>query len=285
MGGQISWVNQQSFGISGNFGLFQTNAPTATHAAGLHSILSSGPLPDNQTLEMRADVVGASQDDVWAGLHFYWQGQGYGYMFVMDRNEVGLWKFYNGANALACFFYDDPVLPNENVTLVLALTRRGSNVEITTQVLDKANANAVLFKRTVTDTPEADPVLPNRAVRGARSEPDVAGTPWPVVSAPTAVELTLTWVNPERAPQPAAQVIFDNLEVRQYESPQLTIQNAVVLSWPLTQGQFVVEGAPSVDGPWEPVPEPWSRTTAAQNEVCILAVDGMRFFRLRQVNP
>ena len=67
------------------------------------------------------------------------------------------------------------------------------------------------------------------------------------------------------------------------ESPQLTIQNAVVLSWPLPQGQgqFVVESACSVDGPWAPVPEPWLRTNNGLCEVSILAADSMKFFRLR----
>ena len=206
-----------------------------------------------------------------------------GYLFFKDQDEVALVKFWNAATSLAWFFYENRPLKNQNVTLALSLTRVGSEVKITTRVLDQDNANAVLFERTVTDTPQADPALPNRAVRGMPGDPDLPGTPWAVVQAPTDVELTLTWVNSQAAPQPPAEVIFDNLEVWQYESPQLAIQNAVVLSWPVTQGTFVLESAASVDGLWEPVPDPWWRTNDGQNEVTILAPDSLRLFRLRQV--
>ena len=92
----------------------------------------------------------------------------------------------------------------------------------------------------------------------------------------------MSWFNSQQAPSPRAQVIYDNLELWQYESPQLTIQNAVVLSWPLTQGQFVLESAPSLDGPWAPVLDLWWRTNAGQNQVSILAPDSLKLFRLRQ---
>ena len=280
--GQINEVNQQ-FVAYGSFGPFQTNNPLATHAAGIHSIPTSGPLPDSQTLELRADLIGTSENDALAGLAFNWLPGGQGYAFFMDQDEVTMMKFHSGGTACAMLFYETRPLRNGNVTLVLALTRRGSNVEITTRVLDKVNPNAVLFERTVTDTPQADPVLPNRAYRGALTGPDVAGTPWPVGAAPGNVELTINWVNSQRPPDGSAAAIYDNLEVWQYESPQLTIQKAVVLSWPVTSGRFVVDGASDPNGPWEPVPNPWWRTNAAQNEVCLLAPDSMKLFRLRLV--
>ena len=279
--GQINEVNQQ-FVVYGSFGAFQTNTPLATHATGIHSIPTSGPLPDNQTLELRADSA-TSENDTWAHLHFNWVSPGRGYALIKDQDEVGLCKFYDSGNSMAWFFYENRSLPKENVALGLALTRRGSNVEITMRVLDKDNANAVLFERTVTDTPQADSVLPNHSVRGMRSEPDVPGTPWPVVEAPGNVQLCMTWVNSQRPPDGYAATVFGNLGVWQYESPQLAIRNAVVLSWPVTSGYFVLESALTVEGPWEAVPNPWSRTNAAQNEVCIQAPDSTKLFRLRLV--
>ena len=279
--GVISEVNQQ-FVISGTFlGPMPTNNPLDTHVPSFHSIPVSGPIPEQRTLELRVDLVGANQSDAWAGTAFAWANEGKGYWVLMDQDELVLLKFYNSATALACFFYENRPLKNENVTLVLALSRRGIHVEITTRVLDKDNGNAVLFERTVTDTPEADPVLPSRTVRGAPSEPDVPRAPWPLASAPNLVGLSLQWVNSDHGPQPAAQVLFDNLQVWQYESPELAIQKAVVLSWPVTSGQFILQSAPSVNGPWEPVPDPWWRSDAVQNDVCILAPDSMRLFRLR----
>ena len=96
--------------------------------------------------------------------------QGQGYLFFKDEDEVGLVKFWNGAISHAWFFYENRPLKNQNATLVLALTRRGSDLGITTRILDKDNANAVLFERTVTDTPQVDPVFPNRAVKGRSAD-------------------------------------------------------------------------------------------------------------------
>jgi hypothetical protein len=38
---------------------------------------------------------------------------------------------------------------------------------------------------------------------------DPAGTPWPLLGSPALIELTLTWFNPQQAPQPRAKVVFD----------------------------------------------------------------------------
>jgi len=70
--------------------------------------------------------------------------------------------------------------------------------------------------------------------------------------------------------------------VWQYESPELQIQDAVVLSWPVPQGNFVLESASSAGGPWEPLPEQWSRIKDGKTEVSVLAQNSMKLFRLRQ---
>ena len=80
---------------------------------------------------------------------------------------------------------------------------------------------------------------------------------------------------------PRTLVISDNLEVWQYATPQLTIQNAVVLRWPVTAGQFVLESAGDVNGPWTAVTNPWCRTNAGDTEVSICAPENRKFFRLR----
>ena len=110
---------------------------------------------------------------------------------------------------------------------------------------------------------------------------DLLGTPWPIVAVPPYVGLLLLWANPASATQGAAEVTFDNVEVSQFESPQLAIQHAVVLSWPLTQGQFVLESASTINGPWTPVPDLWWRTNTGQNQVSVLARDSLILFRLR----
>jgi hypothetical protein len=281
--GSLYNTNQQLTVTENFFGPAQTNSLLATHVPAGHFLPNAGPLPDQQTIEVRADLVSATQNDVWAGIALNWAAPalGSGYQLFKDEDEIGLMKFYNGATSFAWFFYTNQPVKNQNVTLVLAFTRDGSNVKIASRVLDKDNANAVLFERTVTDTPQADTVLPNRAVRGGISMADPPGTSWPAVLAPAAVELTMSWMDPLQAPQHPAQVIFDNLEVWQYESPQLTITNAVVVSWPVPQGQFVLESAPSLDGPWAPVADPWMRTNNGRFEVSVLASASMQVFRLR----
>ncbi|MBI4327572.1 MAG: hypothetical protein HY674_20250 [Chloroflexi bacterium] len=245
------------------------------------SLFAGGALPDQQTLELRIDLISANQDDAVADLHAAFNGKGY--FFVKDQNEIALLKAWwpTPTAAWAVLYWTNNPVKNQNVTLVLALTRRGSDLEITTRVLDKDNANAVLFDHTVTDTPQADPVLPNRAVKGIRTELDPVGLPWALQSFGYPV-VGVAWVNPQSAPNPLAQVVYDNLEVWQYEAPQLTIQNAVVLSWPLTQSQFILESADNVNGPWTPVPDPWWRTDAGRNEVSVPAPESLKLFRLSQ---
>ena len=280
--GTIQQVNQQLVISEDFFGPLQTNNVLATHVPAAHSFTGSGALPDHQTLEMRADLVSANQNDACAGLAFNWvTSDGHGYLFCKDEDEVWLAKFYNTGSSGAWFFVVNQPIKNQNVTLVLALTRVGSDVMINTRVLDKDNANAVLFDRTVTDTPQSDPVLPDRAYKGMNGGADLAATPWPVLTAPTYIELIMQWVNPLSVPSPNAQVVYDNLEVWQYQSPQLAIQNAVVLSWPAAAAQFILERGPTVDGPWETVLDPWWRTNATQIEVSIPASDSIRLFRLR----
>jgi hypothetical protein len=283
--GILQSVNGQLIVIENSFGSAQPNRPLATHVPGVHVLPSFGALPDQQTLELRADLVSANQNDAFAAIALNWAvpgpAFGSGYMFFKDDDEIALLKFYNQATSFAWFFYSNQPIAKQNVTLVLSLTRRGSNVDITTRVLDKQNANAVLFDHTVTDTPQADPVLPNGAVRGFIGTPDPPGSPWPLLGSPGAAELTLSWFNSQQAPNPHAQVIYDNLELWQYQTPQLNIQNAVVLSWPVTAAQFVVESAPGVNGPWETVPDPWLRTNGTQIQMSFPASDSMRLFRLR----
>jgi hypothetical protein len=261
-----------------------TNNPLATCGPVFApTLFPPGLLPDQQTLELRVDLVSANQNDAFAYLQWWVPsvtGQGKGYALFKDEDEIGLLKSWNDGAANACFFWTNAPLKNQNVTLVLAFTRVGSDLLITSRVQDKDNANAVLFQRTVTDTPQSDPVLLSVGVRSVRMDLDLVAVPWVLENRGDGV-LGVWWANTQDPPQPAAQVIFDNLLVWQYATPQLTIQNAVVLSWPVTAAQFVVESAPGVSGPWETVPDPWLRTNATQIQMSVPAADNMRLFRLK----
>jgi hypothetical protein len=261
-----------------------TNNPSASFGNAYPApLFPPAPLPDQQTLELRVDLVSANQNDAFAYLEWWVPSgavPGKGYTLFKDEDEIGLVKSWNDLAANFCFFWTNAPLKIQNVTLVLAFTRVGSDLRITSRVLDKDNANAVLFELTVTDTPQSDPALPSSAGKGVPMQPDLVAAPWVLGNRGLAV-LGIWWGNTQSAPQPDAQVIFDNLEVWQYQTPQLEIQNAVVLSWPVTAAQFVLESAPGVQGPWEVVSAPWSRTNATQLEVSVPAPDSMRLFRLK----
>lgn len=275
---QISNPNQQ-IGFTGTFSSpTPTNAVLATAGWAYASLPSTGPLPDQQTLELRIDLVSANQNDTFGFIQ--WATQGKGYIVFKDQDEVGLLKFWDGVASSAVFFWEERPLKNEDVTLVLSLTRVGSDLRINTRVLDKDSANAVLFERTVIDTPQSDPALPNGAIKGIRTGPDLMAASWPLQVSGDAV-FGLWWGNTERGPQPAAEVIFDNLEVWQYASPQLAIQSAVVLSWSAPNVLFAVDTASSVLGPWTPLAVPWCRTNTTHIEVVVPAPESMRLFRLR----
>jgi hypothetical protein len=281
--GILANTNEQLTVTEDFFGPLQTNNPIATHVPAVHTAPASGPLPDGQALELRADLISASQNDAFASLAFNYLigGLGNGYMFNKGEDELSLMKFYAGATKFAWLFHTNQPLKNENVTLVLALTRAGTNLNITTRVLDKDNGNAVLFDRTVIDTPKADPVLPSYTVGGMIGMADPDGTPWPLLMGPSWIQLNLTWDNPLLPLNPRARVTFDNAEVWQYESPELTIVDSVLLSWPATTGQFFLDSAPSLTGPWAPVADPWMRTINGRFEVSVVASASMQFFRLR----
>jgi sugar lactone lactonase YvrE len=277
--GQFREINQQ-FVVSGSYGRMQTNNPPATHTAAFHSSgWPPGPLPDRQTIEIRADLVGANQNDAWGGIHVVWWGDGV-YAFFKGQDEVALGKV--GGDRVAWFFYENRPLKNQNVTLVLSFTRVGSDLKINTRVLDKDNANAVLIDRTVTDTPQADPVLPNRAVRGKIGMADWPGTPWPLVKAPADVELGMSWVNSQAATQGAAEVLYDNVEVWQYEPPELKIELAAIVSWPFSPGNWILESATAVDGRYAPHPQT-PEIRDSRHQVIVLATNQAQFFRLSQL--
>ena len=82
---------------------------------------------------------------------------------------------------------------------------------------------------------------------------------------------------------PGLGLIFDDLIelVEATPGPQLNIQSGVLLSWPAVEGEFFLESAPSVDGPWHATLLP----IAEFDDSMIAAVptaSGDQLFRLRQ---
>lgn len=64
------------------------------------------------------------------------------------------------------------------------------------------------------------------------------------------------------------------------EAPSLTITPALILTWPIAAEGYLLESAPSVDGPWTVV-EATPSVEGDRTQVTVPAADAMRLFRLR----
>jgi hypothetical protein len=117
-------------------------------------------LVDGEQLTFQVDVVEGGAKDSFAVLAFIptagagGPGSLAGYGFAKSTTDALITKGIN-----KYFVADDGVtaeLKQENITLVLRLTASGGSVAVQAQVLDKDADNAVIWDRTVVDTPAAD---------------------------------------------------------------------------------------------------------------------------------
>ncbi len=115
-------------------------------------------LKEGRKLEFRVDLVKGGAKDSFAVLGFLPTGNSpgtlAGYSLAKSTTDVlitkGINKYFVADSGAAAN------LKNENVTLVLSLWAHNGNVTITGRVLDKDNNNAVIWEKTVVDTPAAD---------------------------------------------------------------------------------------------------------------------------------
>jgi len=117
-------------------------------------------LKEGRTVEFRVDLVEGSGSDAFAVLAFIPNTGGNtpgtlaGYALAKDPDDVLITK------GIQKYFVADDTptaeLKHQNVTLSLSLTVKNGSVIITGKVLDKDANDAVLWERTVVDTPQAD---------------------------------------------------------------------------------------------------------------------------------
>ena len=140
-------------------GRFQFVLPPAGQAifSGSRKISEEFELKNGRTIELKVDLVEGVGPDSFAVLAFIPKanslGSLAGYGLAKSSTDILLTK------GVGKYFYNENVSPavkNTNVTLVLTLSAKAGVVTIKGQVLDKDNGNAVLWARTVTDTPDAD---------------------------------------------------------------------------------------------------------------------------------
>ncbi|MBI4657851.1 MAG: hypothetical protein HY735_03195 [Verrucomicrobia bacterium] len=113
-------------------------------------------LQDGRTIEFRVDMVSGKGKDSFAVLAFIPTASSAstlgGYGLAKSTTDILITK------GIGKYFYNEnpaTSLKNENVTLVLSLTGKGTSVIVNAKVVDKSN-NAVIFEHTVTDTPAAE---------------------------------------------------------------------------------------------------------------------------------
>src|SRR5688572_16294213 len=115
-------------------------------------------LKEGRKLEFRVDLLGGGAKDSFAVLGFLPTTNSpstlAGYGFAKSTTDVlitkGVQKYFVADDGPAA------EVKNENVTMVLSLIALNGSVTINARVLDKENNNAVLWEKTVVDTPAAD---------------------------------------------------------------------------------------------------------------------------------
>ncbi len=165
-------------------------------------------IEDGITLEFRLDLITANQLDAFAVMGFLPSdtpvSQLNGYSLAKDGNDVLL------AKGLNKYFFDitegDWIDSPENITLSLTMTGKGESVEVTTRVFDIENNNAMVFEKTVVDTPEADDLDTGDDSPAA----SFIGKPGNFA--------ILLYHNDGSGALPASSITVDNAKVFQYES-------------------------------------------------------------------
>ena len=88
------------------------------------------------------------------------------------------------------------------------------------------------------------------------------------------------WIDPVKGTQGSAEATFDNVELRLYDPPQLTIEPAVIVSWPVQPGNWTLESSPQVDGPYSQLQLSPS-VVGFRLQVVVPNSNQTQFFRLR----
>ena len=269
--GQLVESNQQ-FTVRGHWPGMITRSLWDTFALGY--LMKFWIVGDGKTIEWRADLIGINENTTATKIEVG------GYLFYKGRDFVALGKLGIG-QTVVMFSCERAAVRNSNVVLAFAMTRAKQNLILTARVLDKTNQNAVLYERTVVDTPLVDHSLTTaefQAITGMPLSLVAEGNFGPTMSGDL-VGLDI-WQYNYDGQQPAAEATFDNLELRTSEVPGVSIGRAVRLRWPASSTlNYAVEGAPTAQGPWLPVQDP---VLPGFQQMTVPANDIMGFFRLRQ---
>ena len=167
---------------------------------------------NGQTVELRVDLVSMNEYATAGGMDLWNGSSSAGYALFKGRDFVHLCKPSLSVPGIhGQFFHERVLIKNTNVVLALAVTRVNPNVILTARVLDKENNNAVLYERSVVDTPNVDRTLTETEMEAASGMHLHAGRDMgaPITSGS---DVFLTVFQYNDGTRPAAEVIYDNLE-------------------------------------------------------------------------
>jgi len=216
---------------------------------------------NGQTVELRVDLVGMDQHTTGAGMDLWSGAANAGYALIKGHDFMHLCKPSLSVPGIhGQFFHESVLIKNTNVVLALAVTRVNPNVILTARVLDKEDNNAVLYERSVVDTPNIDRTLTQAEMETASGMHLDAGTDMgPPITSGSEVFLSLFQYTD--GTKPAAEATFDNLErwtsIFPVWRPELAIQllsiippqvNLTLSAAP--NSSWAIEGALELAGPW-----------------------------------
>jgi hypothetical protein len=213
---------------------------------------------NGQTVEVRVDLVGMNEHATAGGVDLWNGNSSAGYALYKGRDFVHLCKPSLSVPGIhGQFFHERVVLKHTNVVLALAITRVNPNVILTARVLDKENNNAVLYERSVVDTPGVDRTLTQAEMEAVSDMHMDAGTDvGPPITSGSDVFLGLFQYTD--GTRPAAEVTFDNLErwISTWR-PEMTIQplltslsNANLTLSAAPNSTWTIERGQELAGPW-----------------------------------
>jgi hypothetical protein len=214
---------------------------------------------NGQTVELRVDLVGMNEHATASGVDFWSGSSRAGYALYKGRDFVHLCKPSLSVPGIhGQFFHERVLIKHTNVVLALAVTQVNPNVILTARVLDKANNNAVLYERSVVDTPGIDRTLTQAEMEAASGMHTDAGTDVgpPITSGSDVLLGVFQYSDGTR---PAAEVTFDNLE--RWTSvwrPEIAVELLstippkvnLTLSAAAPNSSWVIERAAALTGPW-----------------------------------
>jgi len=221
LGGRLTETNQQ-FTVHGYWPGVITYDIMSTVSAGSHGWNWS--VLNGQTLEFRVDLVSMNQGATAAILELANSSIGACPLFK-GRDFIHMCKWTASAGH-AHLVQEPALLPNTNVTFVLALTRVGPNLILTGRILDKANNQAVLYEHSFVDTPSVDRTLTEAEVYAASGMRLMTGSDCGLPMTSGDLVLLDVWQYNYDGHQPPAEATFDNLEVRTYKVPLVRYVNS-----------------------------------------------------------